>query len=166
MPQPDVLLTLEKVSKVYPMGETELYALDNIDLNIYRAELLVVLGPSGSGKTTLLNLLGGMDKPTAGKILIGDLDLATASDRKLTLYRRNEIGFIFQFYNLLPTLTAIENVEVSVEIADEPMDPRKALELVALQDFADHFPSQISGGEQQRVAIARALASNPSMLLC
>lgn len=162
----DNLLTLQGVSKIYQMGETKLYALNNIDLEIYRGEFLVVLGPSGSGKTTLLNIVGGMDRPSEGKILFEEEDIAQASDYALTLYRRNKIGYIFQYYNLLPTLTALENVEVSVEIAQKPMDPRKALEIVELTDFANHFPSQMSGGEQQRVAIARALAGNPEILLC
>ena len=166
MDKNNTLLTLQGVSKIYQMGETKLYALNNIDLEIYRGEFLVVLGPSGSGKTTLLNIVGGMDRPSEGKILFEDQDIAKASDHTLTLYRRNKIGFIFQYYNLLPTLTALENVEVSVEIAEEPMDPRKALEIVELKDFANHFPAQMSGGEQQRVAIARALAGNPDILLC
>jgi putative ABC transport system ATP-binding protein len=162
----DTLLTLQSVSKIYQMGETKLYALNNIDLEIYCGEFLVVLGPSGSGKTTLLNIVGGMDRPSEGEILFEEQDIAKASDYALTLYRRNKIGYIFQYYNLLPTLTALENVEVSVEIAEQPMDPRKALEIVQLKEFANHFPSQMSGGEQQRVAIARALAGNPEILLC
>jgi putative ABC transport system ATP-binding protein len=166
MDQGNILLTLQGVSKIYQMGETKLYALDNIDLEIYRGEFLVVLGPSGSGKTTLLNILGGMDRPTEGKILFENKDIAKASDRALTLYRRNKIGFIFQYYNLLPTLTALENVEVAVEIADKPMDPVKALEIVELKEFIKHFPAQMSGGQQQRIAIARALAGNPDILLC
>jgi len=162
----DVILTLQGVSKIYQMGETELYALNNIDLEIYRGEFLIILGPSGSGKTTLLNILGGIDHPTTGRILFKNQDIAKISDYALTLYRRNQIGFVFQYYNLIPTLTALENVQVTVEIAAKPMDPKKALEIVGLQDFADHFPAQLSGGQQQRVAIARALASNPEILLC
>jgi len=162
----DIILTLQGVSKIYQMGETELYALNNVDLEIYRGEFLIILGPSGSGKTTLLNMLGGIDHPTTGKILFENQDIAKISDYALTLYRRNQIGFVFQYYNLIPTLTALENVQVTVEIAAKPMDSRKALEIVGLQDFADHFPAQLSGGQQQRVAIARALASNPEILLC
>lgn len=162
----DVILTLQGVSKIYRMGETELYALNNVDLEIYRGEFLIILGPSGSGKTTLLNMLGGIDHPTTGKIRFENQDIAKVSDYALTLYRRNQIGFVFQYYNLIPTLTALENVQVTVEIAAKPMDSRKALEIVGLQDFADHFPAQMSGGQQQRVAIARALASNPEILLC
>lgn len=162
----DSILSLQQVSRIYQMGDNKLYALNKIDLDIYRGEFLIVLGPSGSGKSTLLNMLGGMDRPTEGKILLGAEDIATASDKKLTLYRRDNIGFIFQFYNLLPTLTALENVEAATEIAINPMDPKKALKLVELQDYMHHFPSQMSGGQQQRVAIARALASNPKMLLC
>lgn len=162
----DIILTLQSVNKIYRMGETELYALNNVNLEIYRGEFLIVLGPSGSGKTTLLNMLGGIDHPTVGKILFENQDIAKVSDYALTLYRRNQIGFVFQYYNLIPTLTALENVQVTVEIAAKPMDPRKALEIVGLQDFADHFPAQLSGGQQQRVAIARALASNPEILLC
>ena len=162
----DIILTLQGVSKIYQMGETELYALNNVDLEIYRGEFLIILGPSGSGKTTLLNILGGIDHPTTGRILFKNQDIAKISDYALTLYRRNQIGFVFQYYNLIPTLTALENVQVTVEIAAKPMDPKKALEIVGLQDFADHFPAQLSGGQQQRVAIARALASNPEILLC
>ena len=162
----NTILSLQKVSRIYQMGETKLYALNQVDLDIYAGEFLIVLGPSGSGKSTLLNMIGGMDRPTEGKILLGTENIATASDRELTLYRRHNIGFIFQFYNLLPTLSALENVEAATEIATDPMDPKKALEVVELSDYIQHFPSQMSGGQQQRVAIARALASNPKMLLC
>lgn len=162
----NVLLALQSVSKIYQMGEHKLYALNNINLEIFRGEFLVILGPSGSGKSTLLNMLGGMDRPSSGEILFADQDIAKASDRALTLYRRNQIGFVFQYYNLLPTLTALENVEVSVEIAEQPMDPKTALQEVGLDDYAKHFPAQMSGGQQQRVAIARALAGNPEILLC
>jgi putative ABC transport system ATP-binding protein len=124
------------------------------------------MGASGSGKSTLLNILGGMDRPTSGRVLFGDRDLAHASDRELTLFRRREIGFIFQFYNLMPTLTAQENVEVGTEVVAQPMNAREALELVGMGDRADHFPSQLSGGQQQRVAIARAIAGRPRLLLC
>ncbi|MGD9152128.1 MAG: ABC transporter ATP-binding protein [Gammaproteobacteria bacterium] len=162
----DVIISLQNVTRIYHMGEYQLYALNNINLDIYQNEFLSVLGPSGSGKSTLLNMIGGMDRPTHGKIIIGQQDIATASDRKLTIYRRNKIGFIFQFFNLLPTLTALENVEVAVEIAKNPLDPLEVLEMVELTKFMHHFPSQLSGGQQQRVAIARALVSNPDVLLC
>ena len=165
MSQP-VLYTARGLSKSYEMGDVTVHALRSVDLDVYDGELLVLIGPSGSGKSTLLNLLGGMDRPTAGTIRFLDQDLTTFSDRALTLYRRNEVGFVFQFYNLVPTLTALENVQVAVEIVRDPLDPDDALELVGLADRADHFPSQLSGGEQQRVAVARALASNPRLLLC
>jgi len=148
------------------MGENKLYALNNVNLDIYQNEFLIVLGPSGSGKSTLLNVIGGMDRPTDGKIIVDQQDLTAASDRKLTIYRRHKIGFIFQFFNLLPTLTALENVEVAVEIAKNPLNPLEILDMVELTKFMHHFPSQLSGGQQQRVAIARALVSNPQILLC
>lgn len=162
----NIIISLQNVSRVYQMGENKLYALDNIDLDIYAQEFLTVLGPSGSGKSTLLNMIGGMDRPSSGKIIVDQQNIAIASDRQLTFYRRNKIGFIFQFFNLLPTLTALENVEVAVEIAKNPLDPLEILELVELTKFMHHFPSQLSGGQQQRVAIARALVSNPKVLLC
>jgi len=162
----EVLLSLQGISKIYPVGDTKFYALNHVDLTLYRGEFLIVLGPSGSGKSTLLNIIGGTDRPSEGSILFKGEDLAKTSDRKLTNYRRNEIGFVFQFYNLLPTLTALENVQVATEIAEHPLDPLTVLDLVGIKLLANHFPSQMSGGEQQRVAIARALASNPSMLLC
>jgi putative ABC transport system ATP-binding protein len=148
------------------MGEYKLYALDNVNLDIYQQEFLTILGPSGSGKSTLLNMIGGMDRPSIGKIIVDQQNIAKISDRQLTLYRRNKIGFIFQFFNLLPTLTALENVEVAVEIAKNPLNPLEILEMVELTKFMNHFPSQLSGGQQQRVAIARALVSNPQILLC
>ncbi len=162
----NTLISINAVSRIYPMGDTQVKALDNVSLDIYRGELLVIIGPSGSGKSTLLNLIGGMDRPTFGTISVNNTDISKLSDRALTYYRRDEIGFIFQFYNLLPTLTAKENVEVSTEIAKQPLDAMQALKIVQLQNYGDHFPSQMSGGEQQRVAIARALASNPPILLC
>ncbi|MGD9108113.1 MAG: ABC transporter ATP-binding protein [Gammaproteobacteria bacterium] len=162
----DVIISLQNVTRIYQMGEYQLFALNDVNLDIYKNEFLTVLGPSGSGKSTLLNMIGGMDRPTHGKIIIGQQDIATASDRKLTIYRRNKIGFIFQFFNLLPTLTALENVEVAIEIAKNPLDPLEVLEMVELTKFMHHFPAQLSGGQQQRVAIARALVSNPDVLLC
>jgi putative ABC transport system ATP-binding protein len=161
-----ILLSVRSASKVYRMGEVDVHALRDATLEVRDGEFLIVVGPSGSGKSTLLNLIGGMDRPTSGKILFGNRDLAEASDSDLTLYRRSQIGFVFQFYNLVPTLTALENVQVAVEIVEDPMDPMDALELVSMGDRANHFPSQLSGGQQQRVAIARALASNPKLLLC
>ena len=160
------LLSVRAVSKVYRMGEVDILALRNASLDVAEGEFLVIVGPSGSGKTTLLNILGGMDRPTTGTVTFLDRELTRASDRELTLYRRREVGFVFQFFNLVATLTALENVQVAVEIAEEPMDPGDALTLVGLSDRADHFPAQLSGGEQQRVAIARAVASNPRLLLC
>ena len=160
------LLRLLEVSKIYRMGEVEVPALHQANLEVLEGEFLVILGQSGSGKSTLLNMLGGMDRPTSGRILFGDQDLARASDKALTLYRRYQIGFVFQFFNLVPTLTALENVEVVVEIARNPMPAREALRLVGLEQRGHHFPSQLSGGQQQRVAIARALAGNPRLLLC
>ncbi len=163
---PTPLITVESVSKIYRMGEVDTPALRDATLDIYDSEFLIIVGPSGSGKSTLLNLIGGMDRPTSGAVRFDGRDLAAASDQELTLFRRFQVGFIFQFYNLVPTLTALENVQVAVEIARDPMDPREALDLVGLADRADHFPSQLSGGQQQRVAIARAVASNPRLLLC
>jgi putative ABC transport system ATP-binding protein len=164
------IFSIREASKVYPMGELEVVALSKATLDIYEGELLVVVGPSGSGKSTLLNLIGGMDRPTSGEIIYhgpeGDLNLSEVSDKERTRFRRREIGFIFQFFNLVPTLTARENVQVATEIARDPMDPVEALEMVDLGDRADHFPSQLSGGQQQRVAIARALAGNPGLILC
>lgn len=166
MTETSILLSVKNLSRIYELGENKLYALNNVNLEIYDGEFLVILGPSGSGKSTLLNMLGGTDRPTSGQIIFENQDLATASDRALTLYRRNKIGFIFQFYNLIPTLTALENVDVVTAIANQPLDPMQALTMVELTELADHFPAQMSGGQQQRVAIARALASNPKILLC
>jgi len=160
------VLSVEKASKVYRMGEVDVHALRDATIDILDGEFLIVVGPSGSGKSTLLNLIGGMDRPTSGTVRFLDRDISKASDRELTRYRRNEVGFIFQFYNLVPTLTALENVQVAVEIVEEPMEPMEALGLVGLENRAGHFPSQLSGGEQQRVSVARALASNPRLLLC
>lgn len=154
------------ITKVYRMGEVEVHALHGVDLDLYQGEFVVLLGPSGSGKSTLLNILGGLDVPTSGKVHFRDHDLTTDDDAALTRYRREHVGFVFQFYNLIPSLTARENVALVTEIAGEPMAPEEALELVGLGNRLDHFPSQMSGGEQQRVAIARAVAKRPEVLLC
>lgn len=154
------------VTKVYQMGEVEVHALRGIDLDLYQGELVVMLGASGSGKSTLLNILGGLDSPTDGHVKYGGDDLTRATEKQLTAYRRFHVGFVFQFYNLIPSLTARENVAVVTEIATSPMSPEEALKLVDLGDRLDHFPAQLSGGEQQRVAIARAIAKNPDVLLC
>jgi putative ABC transport system ATP-binding protein len=160
------ILRVRNLQKNYRMGEVNVEVLKSLDLDIYRGEFLVVLGPSGSGKSTLLNLLGGLDLPSQGQVLFGDRDLAKASDRTLTLFRRESIGFVFQFYNLIPSLTVLENVALVTEIAVRPMRPREALGMVNLDHRLNHFPSQLSGGEQQRVAIARAIAKRPEILLC
>jgi putative ABC transport system ATP-binding protein len=154
------------LGKVYEMGEVRVLALRGIDLDLYPGELLVILGASGSGKSTLLNILGGLDRPTSGQVFFEDHDLANADDHELTLYRRDHVGFVFQFYNLIPSLTAKENVALITDIAPSPMRPEDALALVGLGDRLDHFPAQLSGGEQQRVAIARAIAKRPDVLLC
>ncbi|MCH7825543.1 MAG: ABC transporter ATP-binding protein, partial [Acidobacteria bacterium] len=154
------------LTKVYDMGEVQVHALRGVDLDLHRSELMVLLGPSGSGKSTLVNILGGLDTATAGEVFYGDIELTSADDRALTAYRRHHVGFIFQFYNLISSLTARENVAVVTEIADDPMEPAEALAMVGLQERLDHFPAQMSGGEQQRVAIARAIAKRPQVLLC
>jgi putative ABC transport system ATP-binding protein len=154
------------LTKVYGMGTAEVHALAGIDLELFPGELVVLLGPSGSGKTTLLNNLGGLDVPTAGELWYKDLDLTEANEGELTQYRRDTVGFIFQFYNLIPSLTARENVGLITEIARDPLPPETALEMVNLGARLDHFPAQLSGGEQQRVAIARAIAKRPEVLLC
>ena len=154
------------LTKVYPSGETEVHALRGVTTTIPESELVVLLGPSGSGKSTFLNILGGLDRPTAGEVSFFGDRLSDMDQTELTLYRRHHVGFVFQFYNLMPSLTARENVELVTEIADDPMDPMEALGMVSLEDRADHFPSQLSGGEQQRVAIARAIAKKPHVLLC
>jgi putative ABC transport system ATP-binding protein len=154
------------LTKVYRMGEVEVLALRGIDLEFGEGEFIVLLGPSGSGKSTLLNILGGLDVPTAGTVVYRDHNLTAADDQALTRYRREHVGFVFQFYNLIPSLTALENVTLVTEIATRPMEPLEALELVGLGDRRDHFPAQLSGGEQQRVAIARAIAKRPDVLLC
>lgn len=154
------------LTKSYQMGEVEVRALRGVNLDLYDGEFVVLLGPSGSGKSTLLNILGGLDTPTAGQVFYGDHDLTYASAAELTQYRRNHVGFVFQFYNLIPSLTACENVAVVTEIAPAPMPAEEALKLVDLADRLNHFPAQLSGGEQQRVAIARAIAKQPEVLLC
>lgn len=162
----DPIFRMRGISKVYQMGDVEVRALHRVDLDLYRGELAVLLGASGSGKSTLLNILGGLDVPTEGEVIYADHDLTQANDRDLTLFRRDHVGFVFQFYNLLPSLTALENVQLITEISATPMSPGEALELVGLADRINHFPAQLSGGEQQRVAIARAIAKRPDVLLC
>ncbi|ROQ46808.1 putative ABC transport system ATP-binding protein [Marinobacter sp. 3-2] len=154
------------LTKTYDQGEVQVHALRGVDLDLYGGELVVMLGASGSGKSTLLNILGGLDVPSTGEVRYRDFDLSTAGDRELTRYRREHVGFVFQFYNLIPSLTARENVAAVNEIATNPMTPEEALELVGLKSRIDHFPAQLSGGEQQRVAIARAIAKRPDVLLC
>ncbi|BAL23984.1 ABC transporter ATP-binding protein [Azoarcus sp. KH32C] len=154
------------LTKVYEMGEVRVEALRGVDLDLYPGEFVVLLGPSGSGKSTLLNILGGLDTPTSGSVRYGDHDLTVDDDAAMTHYRREHVGFVFQFYNLIPSLTARENVALVTEISDDPMAPEGALALVGLAQRMDHFPSQMSGGEQQRVAIARAVAKRPQVLLC
>jgi putative ABC transport system ATP-binding protein len=154
------------VTKVYEMGEVQVHALRGVDLDLYPGELVVLLGPSGSGKSTLLNILGGLDTATGGTVEYRGKELTRATERELTEYRRRHVGFVFQFYNLIPSLTALENVAVVTDIASDPMRPEEALGLVGLADRLDHFPAQLSGGEQQRVAIARAIAKRPSVMLC
>ena len=154
------------LTKIYRMGEVEVVALREVDLDLHRGEFVVLLGPSGSGKSTLLNILGGLDTATSGHVIYNEIDLTAASERELTAFRRDHVGFVFQFYNLIPSLTARENVAAVTEIARRPMRPEDALELVGMGKRLDHFPAQLSGGEQQRVAIARAVAKNPAVLLC
>ncbi|MDJ0977555.1 MAG: ABC transporter ATP-binding protein [Erythrobacter sp.] len=152
--------------KIYVTGETEVHALRGVDFDIRKGEILVLLGPSGSGKSTLLNIVGGLDRPTSGTLHYDQIELTALDDRDLTRFRRAHIGFIFQFYNLIPSLTAQENVRLVTDIATNPMDPADALELVGLADRRHHYPAQLSGGEQQRVAVARAIAKQPGVLLC
>ena len=163
---PDVVFAAEEVIKTYHMGEVEVHALRGVDLELYAGEFVVLLGPSGSGKSTLLNILGGLDVPTSGRVFYRGDELTEFDDAALTRYRRDNVGFVFQFYNLIPSLTARENVALVTDISRQPMDPSDALGLVELTDRQNHFPSQLSGGEQQRVAIARAVAKNPAVLLC
>ncbi len=162
----DTVFTTRGLTKVYDMGDVKVHALRGVDLDLYRGEFLVLLGASGSGKSTLLNILGGLDTATEGSVSYCGTDLTHANESALTNYRRHHVGFVFQFYNLIPSLTAEENVAVVTEIADQPMKPADALEIVGLAERLDHFPAQLSGGEQQRVAIARAIAKRPQVLLC
>jgi putative ABC transport system ATP-binding protein len=166
MPDPDVVFQTRGLTKVYDMGEVQVHALRGIDLDLYAGELVVLLGASGSGKSTLVNILGGLDTATEGEVIYRGTDLTRADDDELTDYRRHYVGFVFQFYNLIPSLTAKENVAIVTEIAKDPMTPEEALALVDLGDRMDHFPAQLSGGQQQRVAIARAIAKRPAVLLC
>ena len=160
------VLQVHDIAKVYRLGEVEVHALRKVTLDLFAGEFVVLLGASGSGKSTLLNILGGLDTPTSGEVRYRDHILTQASDRELTRYRREHVGFVFQFFNLLPSLTALENVELVTEIAENPISAREALDRVGLADRLNHFPAQLSGGEQQRVAIARALAKRPDVLLC
>lgn len=162
----DKYVELRDVKKIYKMGEVEIAAADGIDFYVNKGEFAVVVGASGAGKTTVLNILGGMDTVTSGKVLVDGENITKFSPKNLTAYRREDIGFVFQFYNLVPNLTALENVELALQICKEPMDAREALEEVGLGERVDNFPAQLSGGEQQRVSIARALAKNPKLLLC
>ena len=165
-PGREAVFHVHGLTKVYTMGDVQVHALRGVDLDLYRGELVVLLGPSGSGKSTLLNILGGLDVPSGGEVYYLDHKLTGASEADLTRFRREHVGFVFQFYNLIPSLTARENVAAVTEIARAPMTPQDALALVGLQERLDHFPAQLSGGEQQRVAIARAIAKNPAVLLC
>lgn len=162
----EAFVQLQDVRKIYKMGEVEIAAADGIDFFIEKGEFAVVVGPSGAGKTTVLNILGGMDTATSGKVIVDGSDVATYNSRQLTAYRRDDIGFVFQFYNLIPNLTALENVELALQICKDPLDADAVLEEVGLKERKGNFPAQLSGGEQQRVSIARALAKNPKLLLC
>lgn len=159
-------VSLEDVKKIYQMGEVQIMAAAGIDFQIKKGEFAVVVGPSGAGKTTVLNILGGMDTASSGRVIVDGKDIAQYSPRQLTAYRRDDIGFVFQFYNLIPNLTALENVELALQICKNPMDAQEVMEDVGLGERLDNFPAQLSGGEQQRVSIARALAKNPKLLLC
>lgn len=162
----DTFVKLENITKIYHMGEVEIRAVDGIDFSIQKGEFVVIVDPSGAGKTTVLNILGGMDTASGGRITVDGQDITKYSERKLTGYRRDDIGFVFQFYNLIPNLTALENVEMALQICRNPLDARAVLKEVGLEERMDNFPAQLSGGEQQRVSIARALAKNPKLLLC
>lgn len=160
------LVEMKDVKKVYHMGEVEIKAVDGVDFEINEGEFVVIVGPSGAGKTTVLNILGGMDSATSGKVIVGGIDIGKYNSRQLTSYRRDDIGFVFQFYNLVQNLTALENVELALQICKNPLDAASVLKDVGLEARMNNFPAQLSGGEQQRVAIARALAKNPKLLLC
>jgi len=159
-------IVVENVKKIYQMGEVEVHALNDVNFTINSGELVVILGPSGSGKSTLLNIIGGMDNPNEGKVVIEGEDITKYNDKQLTMFRRNKVGFVFQFYNLMSNLTARENIELATELCEDALNIDEILEAVKLSDRHNHFPSQMSGGEQQRVAIARAVAKNPALLLC
>jgi len=165
-PDRDVVFRCRGLTKVYQMGEVEVHALRGVDLDLLRGEFVVMLGASGSGKSTLVNIMGGLDRPSDGELWYEGEELSRSNESQLTEFRRRYVGFVFQFYNLIPSLTARENVAVVTEIARDPMTPDEALEIAGLKDRGDHFPSQLSGGEQQRVAIARAIAKRPAVLLC
>jgi putative ABC transport system ATP-binding protein len=164
--EPQVTLSTRSLSKVYRTGEVEVHALRDVDVSLYESELVVLLGASGSGKSTLLNIIGGLDTPTSGQVFFYDKDLTAFNDHQLTMFRRENVGFVFQFYNLIPSLTALENVALVTEISKNPMQAAEALSIVGLTERINHFPAQLSGGEQQRVAIARAIAKRPAILLC
>ena len=166
LPAAEAVFRARGLTKTYRMGEVEVHALRGVDLDLFRGEFVVLLGPSGSGKSTLLNILGGLDAPSAGEVWYEGHHLTGASERELTLFRREHVGFVFQFYNLIPSLTARENVALVTDIVDDPMPVDEAIDLVGLTPRRDHFPAQLSGGEQQRVAIARAIVKKPEVLLC
>ncbi|MEM1456683.1 ABC transporter ATP-binding protein [Pediococcus pentosaceus] len=159
-------IEVKNESKVYQMGETKIFANRDVNFEVEEGKVTVILGPSGAGKSTVLNMLGGMDSPTSGQIMIDNMDIATFNDRQLTNYRRHDVGFVFQFYNLIPNLSTLENVELATSLVKDGQAPEEVLKAVGLQERMDNFPSQLSGGEQQRLAIARALAKNPKLLLC
>lgn len=160
------LVQFDNVRMIYHVGEVDIHALNGVSFGLEDSKVTIICGPSGAGKSTILNILGGMDRPTSGHVYLQDKDVAAFNDKELTMYRRNDIGFVFQFYNLVPNLTALENVQLATQICKNPLDPKTTLEAVGLKDRLHNFPSQLSGGEQQRVAIARALAKNPKILLC
>ena len=166
MTDPALVFDIRQLTKTYRMGDVEVHALQDVTLTLPEREFVVLLGPSGSGKSTLLNIIGGLDVPTSGQVIYRGTEITQADEAELTAYRRQHVGFVFQFYNLIPSLTAMENVSLVTEIATEPMTPDEALRLVHLEERRDHFPAQLSGGEQQRVAIARAIAKRPAVLLC
>lgn len=162
----NLLLSASHITKTFDLGEIQVHALNDLSFEIFEGELIVILGPSGSGKSTMLNIIGGIESVTSGEIYYKDIALHTASSKELTLYRRQYIGFIFQFYNLMPNLTAYENIQLATEMSSNPLNPAELIKKVGLEDRAGHFPSKLSGGQQQRIAIARALCKNPDLLLC